>query len=197
MKSHKNLNDSFGFVALVLINHILSAMLFFLIPYIDYANIMGVLSLIYYALTIIPTIIKTLFPNFYKQQYIWKSLLKNRRYTGVTAFCFAWSHAALLIWQRSLNFLDFNTCLQYFQGLSSIIIFTILAITSNDESIRTLKTNWKKIHNLTYLCLFILPWHILDKMFGHWSYLTPFAVILSISLSLLFVTRKIIEIKEQ
>ncbi|MFO0170902.1 MAG: iron reductase, partial [Aphanizomenon sp.] len=63
--------------------------------------------------------------------------------------------------------------------------------------IRTLKTNWKKIHNLTYLCLFILPWHILDKMFGHWSYLTPFAVILSISLSLLFVTRKIIEIKEQ
>ena len=39
MKSHKNLNDSFGFVALVFINHILSAMLFFLIPYIDYANI--------------------------------------------------------------------------------------------------------------------------------------------------------------
>jgi sulfoxide reductase heme-binding subunit YedZ len=33
-------------------------------------------------------------------------------------------------------------------------------------------------------------------MFGHWSYLTPFAVILSISLSLLFVTRKIIEIKQ-
>jgi sulfoxide reductase heme-binding subunit YedZ len=197
MKSHKNLNDSFGFVALVFINHILSAMLFFLIPYIDYANIMGVLSLIYYALTIIPTIIKTLFPNFYKQQYIWKSLMKNRRYTGVTAFCFAWNHAALLIWQKSLNFLDFNTCLQYFQGLSSIIIFTILAITSNDESVRKLQKDWKKIHNLTYLCLFILPWHILDKMFGRWSYLTPFAVILSISLSLLFVTRKIIEIKEQ
>ena len=197
MKSHKNLNDSFGFVALVLINYILSAMLFFLIPYIDYANIMGVLSLIYYALTIIPTIIKTLFPNFYKQQYIWKSLMKNRRYTGVTAFCFAWNHAALLIWQKSLNFLDFNTCLQYFQGLSSIIIFTILAITSNDESVRKLQKDWKKIHNLTYLCLFILPWHILDKMFGRWSYLTPFAVILSISLSLLFVTRQIIEIKEQ
>jgi sulfoxide reductase heme-binding subunit YedZ len=74
-------------------------------------------------------------------------LLKNRRYTGVTAFCLAWNHAALLIWQKSLNFLDFNTCLQYFQGLSSIIIFTILAITSNDESVRKLKKNWKKIHN--------------------------------------------------
>jgi sulfoxide reductase heme-binding subunit YedZ len=151
MKSHKNWNGSFGFVTLVFINYILSAALFFLIPHTDYANIIGVLSLIYYSLTIIPTIIKTLFPNFYKQQYIWKSLMKNRRYTGVTAFCFAWNHAALLIWQKSLNFLDFNTCLQYFPGLSSIIIFTILAITSNDESIRTLKTNWKKIHNLTYL----------------------------------------------
>ncbi|MFN6198844.1 MAG: iron reductase, partial [Dolichospermum sp.] len=77
--SHKNLSPSFGFVALVFINYILSIILFFFIPDIDYANIMGVLSLIYYALTIIPTIIKTLFPNFYKQQYIWKSLLKNRR----------------------------------------------------------------------------------------------------------------------
>ena len=134
-------------------------------------------------------------PNFYKQQYIWKSLFKNRRYMGLAAFCFAWTHTALLIRSRSLNFLDFNTYLQYFQGLSSIIIFTILAITSNDESIRTLKTNWKKIHNLTYLCLFILPWHILDKMYGHWSYITPFAVFLSITLSLLFVSRKIIEVK--
>jgi sulfoxide reductase heme-binding subunit YedZ len=196
--SHKNnMNGILGFVTLVFINYIFSATVFFLIPYIDYANIIGVLSLIYYSLTIIPTIIKTLFPNFYKQQYIWKSLMKNRRYTGVTAFCFAWNHAGLLIWQKSLNFLDFNTCLQYFQGLSSIIIFTILAITSNDESVRKLQKNWKKIHNLTYLCLFILPWHILDKMFGRWSYLTPFAVILSISLSLLFVTRQIIEIKEQ
>jgi sulfoxide reductase heme-binding subunit YedZ len=191
------MNRILGFVTLVFINYIFSATVFFLIPYIDYANIIGVLSLIYYSLTIIPTIIKTLFPNFYKQQYIWKSLMKNRRYTGVTAFCFAWNHAGLLIWQKSLNFLDFNTCLQYFQGLSSIIIFTILAITSNDESVRKIQKNWKKIHNLTYLCLFILPWHILDKMFGRWSYLTPFAVILSISLSLLFVTRKIIEIKEQ
>ena len=191
------MNGILGFVTLVFINYIFSVTVFFLIPYIDYANIIGVLSLIYYSLTIIPTIIKTLFPNFYKQQYIWKSLMKNRRYTGVTAFCFAWNHAGLLIWQKSLNFLDFNTCLQYFQGLSSIIIFTILAITSNDESVRKLKKNWKKIHNLTYLCLFILPWHILDKMFGRWSYLTPFAVILSISLSLLFVTRQIIEIKEQ
>ena len=124
-------------------------------------------------------------------------MLKNRRYTGVTAFCFAWNHAALLIWQKSLNFLDFNTCLESFQGLSSIIIFTILTITSNDESVRTLKKNWKKIHNLTYLCLFILPWHILDKMSGHWTYLTPFAVILSISLCLLFVVRKIIEFKKK
>jgi sulfoxide reductase heme-binding subunit YedZ len=193
--SHKNLSPSFGFVALVFINYILSIILFFFIPDIDYANIIGVLSLIYYALTIIPTTIKALFPNFYKQQYIWKSLFKNRRYMGLAAFCFAWTHTALLIRSRSLNFLDFNTCIQYFTGLLSTIIFTILTITSNKESIRKLKKNWKKIHSLTYLCLLLLPWHILDKMYGHWSYITPFAVFLSITLSLLFVSRKIIEVK--
>ncbi|MCE2720090.1 MAG: ferric reductase-like transmembrane domain-containing protein [Dolichospermum sp.] len=194
---NNNFKVCLSFVTLVFISYTVSVVLFFLMPYIDYANIIGFLSLIYYSLTIIPTMIKTIFPNLYKQQSIWKSLLKNRRYTGVAAFCFACNHGALLIWTRSLNLLDFNTWITYFQGLSSIIIFTILAITSNDESVRKLKVTWKKIHNLTYLCLFILPWHILDKMSGNWTYLTPFAVILSISLCLLFVVRKIIEFKKK
>ncbi|MFO5475578.1 MAG: iron reductase, partial [Dolichospermum sp.] len=103
--SNNNFKGCFGFVALVFINYILSIILFFFIPDIDYANIIGVLSLIYYALTIIPTTMKALFPNFYKQQYIWKSLFKNRRYMGLAAFCFAWTHTALLIRSRSLNFL--------------------------------------------------------------------------------------------
>ena len=51
------MNGILGFVTLVFINYIFSATVFFLIPYIDYANIMGVLSLIYYSLTIIPTIL--------------------------------------------------------------------------------------------------------------------------------------------
>jgi hypothetical protein len=38
---------------------------------------------------------------------------------------------------------------------------------------------------------------ILGKMSGNWTYLTPFAVILSISLCLLFVVRKIIEFKKK
>lgn len=194
---NNNFKVCLSFVALVFISYTVSVVLFFLMPYIDYANIIGFLSLIYYSLTIIPTMIKTIFPNLYKQQSIWKSLLKNRRYTGVAAFCFACNHGALLIWTRSLNLLDFNTWITYFQGLSSIIIFTILAITSNDESVRKLKVTWKKIHNLTYLCLFILPWHILGKMSGHWTFITPFAVILSISLCLLFVVRKIIEFKKK
>jgi sulfoxide reductase heme-binding subunit YedZ len=60
-----------------------------------------------------------------------------------------------------------------------LFIFTTLAITSNDWSVKKLKKNWKKLHQLTYLVIFLLPWHILDKMSANWSYITPLSVLLS------------------
>jgi len=67
--SNNNFKGCFGFVTLVFIfiGYTVSAVLSFLRLHIDYANIIGFLSLIYYSLTIIPTMIKTIFPNFYKQ----------------------------------------------------------------------------------------------------------------------------------
>lgn len=55
-------------------------------------------------------------------------------------------------------------------------IFTFLAITSNDYSVKNLKAKWKKLPDLTYIAILVLPWHILDKMQGHWSYITSFAI---------------------
>jgi sulfoxide reductase heme-binding subunit YedZ len=52
-----------------------------------------------------------------------------------------------------------------------------LAFTSSDEAVKRLKSNWKKIHQLTYVAIFVLPWHILDKMSGHWSHITPMAIL--------------------
>lgn len=74
-----------------------------------------------------------------------------------------------------------------------MLIFTFLAITSNDWSVRNLKSNWKKVHQLTYVAIFLLPWHILDKMGTHWSHLTPIEISITTFILVLFIKRKNIE----
>ena len=90
----------------------------------------------------------------------------------------------------NLNLWEPQTYIKYFQGFFTLIIFTLLAITSNDQSVKNLKSNWKKLHQLTYLAIFILPWHILDKMSGHWTYITPIAVLLTTGIATLFIVRQ-------
>ena len=56
-----------------------------------------------------------------------------------------------------------------------------------------MKKNWKKLHELTYLAMFLLIWHVTDKMWGQWSYLTPLAMLGITGITLLFIMRKFIE----
>ena len=160
------------------------------------ANIFGFLSLLVYVVTVLPSILKKVFPQS-KKDKILNWLLKYRRYTGVAAFGFGLNHGVLLTLQRQLDLLDPQTYLHYFQGGASLVIFTLLAITSNDQTVKLLKTNWRKLHRLTYLAIFLLPWHVLDKMANHWSHLTPFAVLISVSTAVLFMRRKQLEQLEE
>jgi sulfoxide reductase heme-binding subunit YedZ len=68
-----------------------------------------------------------------------------------------------------------------------------LAFTSNNWSAKQLRGNWKKLHSLTYLVIFLLPWHIWVRMGGHWSHITPFALLLTIVTAILFIIRRWIE----
>ncbi len=124
------------------------------------ANIFGFLALLCYIATLLPSLLKTVLPTI-KGNKTLTSLLKYRRYFGVAAFCLGANHGVLLIYERHLNLLDWQTYLHYFQGFSTLGIFTILAATSNDESVKYLKKKWKNLHQLTYLVILILPWHIL------------------------------------
>jgi sulfoxide reductase heme-binding subunit YedZ len=154
-----------------------------------FANIVGFLSLLCYIATLIPSLVKANFAINRKNEII-LYLLKYRRHIGVTAFSLGFNHGILQIVKRDLNLLDFHTYIQYFQGFSLLLIFTTLAFTSSDEAVKNLKTNWKKLHQLTYVAIFLLPWHILDKMSGHWNHMTPIAVGMSIIVTLLFITRR-------
>jgi methionine sulfoxide reductase heme-binding subunit len=137
-----------------------------------FSSYLGFLALGGYIATLLPTNLRIVFPQT-KKASIPKWLLKNRRLIGVLSFCLALGHAYLLVVKRDFDFFDPLTFLTYIQGVTTFIIFALLSITSNDWSMRRLKKNWKRLHSLTYLAMFLLTWHIWDKMADHWSNLTP------------------------
>ncbi len=156
------------------------------------ANYLGLLALICYIVTLLPTILRIVFP-ITKKTEIPKLLLKHRRQVGVMAFILALFHGVLLVSKRNFDFLDIQTYWIYVQGVVTFIIFTLLTITSNDWSMKKMKKNWKKLHELTYLAMFLLVWHVIDKMWGHWSYLTPLGMVGITGITVLFIMRKIRE----
>lgn len=156
------------------------------------ANILGFLALCSYIATLLPTILRIVFPQA-RKQYIPKFLRKYRRQIGLIAFVLALAHGWLLIHKRNIDFFDLDTYWIYIQGVATFLIFTLLAITSNNWSVRSLKRNWKKLHSLTYLAMFLLSWHIWDKMSAHWSFLTPVGLLGLIVIIALFIWRKRLE----
>lgn len=151
-------------------------------------NFLGFLALVSYIVTLLPTILKIVFPKT-KETGIPKWLLKCRRFIGVMAFFLALAHGYLFVEKRQLDLSDPKTFWVYVQGISTFTIFTILAITSNDWSVKKLKKNWKQLHKLTYLAMFLLTWHVLDKMAGHWTYLTPISIVSIAGIIILFFIR--------
>lgn len=153
------------------------------------ANVLGFLALGGYIMTLLPTILRTVFPDT-KKTWIFKWLIKYRRPIGVAAFVFAFGHGSLLIVKRNFDFFDLRTYWVYIQGVITFVIFTLLAITSNDWSVKAMKKNWKRLHSLTYLAMFLLVWHVADKMSGHWTWLTPLGIIGIIAITILFLVRR-------
>jgi sulfoxide reductase heme-binding subunit YedZ len=94
-------------------------------------NYLGFLALIFYVLTLLPSILRVVFPQT-KQTGIPKYLLQQRRLTGLIAFVLACAHGYLLAQKRNIDLLDLKTSWIYIQGVSTFTIFTILAVTSND-----------------------------------------------------------------
>lgn len=164
--------------------------------YAPLANILGFLALGTYIVTLLPTNLRIVFPQT-RQTEIPKYLLKNRRVIGILSFILAVFHGYILVMKRDFDFFDLKTSWVYIQGVSTFIVFTLLAITSNDWSVKRLKKNWKRLHNLTYLALFMLTWHVWDKMSGHWSWLTPFGLIGLVTITWLYLARRWQEYTQQ
>lgn len=177
------------YLLIVLAAYPVSLLLAFVFRPAPIANIIGFFALLSYIATLLPSLIKIVFPALKKNKTLaW--LLLHRRHLGVAAFSLGLNHGVLLILKLQLNLFDFHTYIKYFQGFFTLTVFTLLALTSNDEAVKSLKVRWKRLHQLTYLAIFILPWHILDKMSGHWSHITPVAVLLTLGVAILFIIRQ-------
>ena len=131
----------------------------------------GYLGLIAHILTLIPSNLRFVFTSI-KSTPLYRKILKYRREIGLTCYFFSVVHSVLIFYKHQINMLAFDTYIRYFTGLGSITIFTVLAFTSNNWSIRKFGKNWKKLHNLTYIALFLLILHLLLANQGGWSIFT-------------------------
>ncbi|MEG4067093.1 ferric reductase-like transmembrane domain-containing protein [Microcoleus sp. Pol11C2] len=151
-------------------------------------SLLGFAALTAYILTLLPTNLIIVFPLTKKTGFP-QLLLKYRRFIGLLSFFLAVAHGFLFFKQRNFDVFDIKTYFVYFQGVATFIIFTLLAITSNDWSVKRIKKNWKKLQRLTYLAMFLVTWHIWDKMAEHWTYLTPVGIAAITAIIVLFLCR--------
>ena len=160
------------------------------------ANLLGFSSLFAYILTLLPSSLKTGFPSIKKAKFI-ANLLKYRRQLGILAFLLALGHVVLIVIKRNLDLFDLQTYIISVEGTASLIIFALLAFTSNDWSVRKMKKNWRKLHQLTYTAIFLLFWHIQEKMSDHWNILTPVELICMTIIIALFLKRRWLEYQKE
>ena len=159
----------------------------------DYNSFFGFCALVVYVFTLIPSNMAKIFPHTKKWRIIKIFLNCNhRRFWGLTAFALAINHALVSIAKYHINFFKLTTYAHYYTGVSTLIIFFVLALTSNNWSIKKLKKNWKLLHQLTYAAMLLLLWHVLTLMEGNWTWLTPIAIHLVSITIVLFLTRLIV-----
>lgn len=91
-------------------------------------------------------------------------LMAIRRQTGDLMFTFAVAHA---VWVRILLYLRFGLpsilSIPFFQVMGTITLLLLfpLFLTSNNYSIRLLKKNWQKVHNIIYIAVWFAAAHTL------------------------------------
>ncbi len=152
----------------------------------EFIHITGDWSARLLILTLAVTPLRRLFPR--QGWTTW--LVRQRRYLGVATFAYAVPHLVAYL----VKLADADRILSegiepgMLTGWIAMLIFTLLAITSNNSSVRALGIRWKLLHRLIYAgaVLTFLHWILLafDPLQGYIH-----AAVLAVIVALRFVRR--------
>ncbi|MCZ6831941.1 MAG: ferric reductase-like transmembrane domain-containing protein [Gammaproteobacteria bacterium] len=92
-------------------------------------------------------------------------LLRRRRYFGVAACGYALLHTLVYLDKRSSLALivEDGLAFEMWTGWLALAIFLLLALTSNNVSVRLLRRTWQKLHRWVYIAAVLA--------FAHWIFI--------------------------
>ena len=127
----------------------------------EYGKLAGTLSLVLFIITLIPSMIQR-FGLAKEFNLLIKLILPVRRQFGILMFVAAFTHYLAM---KVIPVLQFKLppSLPIYQafGLVALIFSFALFITSNNWATRKLKSNWKRLHRLTYIIGWLIFGHVL------------------------------------
>lgn len=92
-------------------------------------------------------------------------LLRHRRQFGVAAFAYGALHTAVYLGKQrdAVAVLEDGLTIAYWTGWVALLIFLLLAATSNNFAVRVMQSAWKKLHRWVYVAAIFL--------FAHWIFI--------------------------
>jgi sulfoxide reductase heme-binding subunit YedZ len=125
------------------------------------AHHFGIYAAITFCLTLTPSIMQRINIRFPFSLYIQSLLILVRRHMGILMYMFALAHGLLMgVFPR----LAFGGLLQMpieeVVGLTALLLTTPLFLSANDYSVKLLGRNWKKLHRLSYVIVWVIFLHV-------------------------------------
>ncbi len=151
MTTIRKLLSSKAFIWLVLAGPFVYLCYGFLREQIYYGEMLhasGELSVRLLMLALAVTPARLLFP---KAQWA-RWLVTQRRYIGVASFMYAALHTLVYLDKHDLaSIIEDSLGFEMWTGWLALLVFLLLAVTSNDRAVAWLKRRWKALHRLVYL----------------------------------------------
>jgi len=108
-------------------------------------------------------------------------LVTQRRYFGVASFMYAALHTLVYLDKQDLaSIVEDSLGFDIWTGWLALLVFLLLAITSNDRAVAWLKRRWKTLHRLVYVATALTFIHWIFSAFDVVPAIAHLAVIVAL-----------------
>lgn len=115
-------------------------------------------------------------------------LMRRRRYIGVAAFGYGLLHTIIYLQRKAdvARIIDESKDIGLWTGWLALLIMLLLAITSNDFSVRKLRRKWQMVHRTVYVAAALV--------FAHWiiTAFDPLVAYLHATVLIIFLGARIV-----